>query len=180
MDMKMKRRFGLVVAVMLFLLPGLGLAETRIAFVNMPRLMNESPYTAAAMAALQEEFAPRQRELAAKRDAFAKKQADVQRDLEVMGPEERRNAERDLRKEERDLQRSFDELNEDANLRQNEELGKLQRQLVREVTTYAQEQGFDLVLGQGVLFVSPGLDITDMILQRLKASASGAASGNAN
>ena len=176
----MTRYFGPVVAVMLFLLPGLGFAETRLAFVNMPRLMNESPYTAAAMSALQEEFAPRQRELAAKRDAFKKKQADIQRDLEVMGPDERRNAERNLRKEERDLQRSFDELNEDANLRQNEELGKLQRQLVREITAYAQEQGYDLVLGQGVLFVNPALDITDAVLQRLKASVPGGAASGTN
>jgi outer membrane protein len=123
------------------------------------------------MGALQEEFAPRQREIVAMQKEFQDKQAQIERDLEVMGPDERRAAERDLRKEERELARSVEELNEDANLRRNEELATLQRALLQEVAAYARDAGFDLVVGEGVFYASPAVDITDRIIERLKSNA---------
>ena len=165
------KRIGIPLALALMLAPGVGLAEAKIGFVNIARLISESPQATAAMAALQEEFVPRQRELLAQRKAFEDRQAQVQRDLDVMGPEERRNAEVDLRKEERNLARTLEELNEDANLRRNEELGKLQRELLQEVAAYAQSGGYDLVVGEGVLYASQAVDITSEVLDRLRATA---------
>ena len=170
------KRAGFLIVAALVLAPGLAAAQqTKIGFVNVARLISESPQAGTAMAQLQEEFAPRQREIVALQKAFQDKQEQIQRDLEVMGPEERRNAERDLRKEERELARSVEELNEDANLRRNEELATLQRELLREVAAYARDAGFDLVVGEGVFYASPAVDITDRIIERLK---SGKASGN--
>ena len=171
----MTKRIGLLLAIALFANPGIGWAETKIGFVNVARLISESPQATTAMAALQEEFAPRQRELVAQRQAFEEKQAQIQRDLEVMGPEERRNAESDLRKEERNLARNVEELNEDANLRRNEELGKLQRELLQQVASYAQAAGYDLVVGEGVLYASQAVDITAEVLERLSGSSPGSA-----
>ena len=167
----MMKRIGITLILALMLAPGMSLAEAKIGFVNIARLISESPQATAAMAALQEEFAPRQRELVAQRKAFEDRQAQVQRDLDVMGPEERRNAEVDLRKEERNLARTLEELNEDANLRRNEELGKLQRELLQEVAAYAQTAGYDLVVGEGVLYASQAVDITTEVLDRLRATA---------
>ncbi|MDJ0927128.1 MAG: OmpH family outer membrane protein [Gammaproteobacteria bacterium] len=167
----MMKRIGITLILALMLAPGISLAEAKIGFVNIARLISESPQATAAMAALQEEFAPRQRELVAQRKAFEDRQAQVQRDLDVMGPEERRNAEVDLRKEERNLARTLEELNEDANLRRNEELGKLQRELLQEVAAYAQSAGYDLVVGEGVLYASQAVDITTEVLDRLRATA---------
>jgi outer membrane protein len=87
-----------------------------------------------------------------------------------MGPEERRNAERDMRKNERELQRQQQEFTEDINLRRNESLRKLQGELLREVQTYAAAEGFDLVVSDGVLYASPAIDITEQVLAGLKAS----------
>lgn len=159
-----------VLLAMLAPLPAAAQQAARIAFVNVARLVSESPQATAAMEALQEEFAPRQREIVAMQDAFREKQEQIQRDLEVMGPEERRNAERDLRKEERELARSLEEINEDANLRRNEELAKLQREVLREVAAYAREAGYDLVVGEGVLYASSAVDITPQVLARLQSS----------
>ncbi len=167
---RIKKLVGLTLLLAL-LLPGVAMAQAKIGFVNVARLISESPQAATAMAALQEEFAPRQRELVAQRKAFEEKQAKLQRDLEVMGPVERRNAESELRKLERELQRNVEELNEDANLRRNEELGKLQRDLLKEVAAFAQAEGYDLVIGEGVLFASPAVDITSNVLERLRAAA---------
>ena len=148
-----------------------GAQDVKIGFVNIGRLISESPQATSAMEALQEEFAPRQREIIALQNAFKEKQSQIQRDLEVMGPEERRNSEQQLRKEERDLSRTQQEFTEDINLRRNESLGKLQREWLREVQVFATNEGFDLVVSSdGVLYASPVIDVTEQVLEGLKAS----------
>ena len=62
-----------------------------------------------------------------------------------MGETERRNAEKELRDLQREVARLQTEFREDLNLRQNEELGKLQRSLLKEVQDYAQQEGFELI-----------------------------------
>ncbi len=167
-----------VVLVGLLALSGITHAEgIKVGFINFNRLISESPQGAKAMGALQEEFAPRQREVVALQSQLQERQEQIQRDLEVMGPEERRNAERDLRRDERELARSAQELQEDSNLRRNEALGKLQREVLREVQTYAAEQGFDLIVSEGVAYASPEIDITEPVLAGLKASFSGQPAG---
>ncbi len=80
--------------------------EFKIGVVNIPVLMERSPQTKAAMDALQEEFAPRQREYLAKQKEYEELAAKVQKDVAVMGETERRNAEKNLR----DLQREVTRL----------------------------------------------------------------------
>ena len=144
--------------------------ELRVGVVNIQALMEQAPQTKSAMDALQEEFAPRQREFAAKQKEFEDLQAKAQKDYAVMGETERSNAEKELRDLQREVTRLQNEFREDLNLRQNEELGKLQRSLLKEVQDYAQAEGYDLVVGDGVLFASTTVNITDNVLQAVEAS----------
>ncbi len=144
--------------------------ELKIGVVNVPLLMDRAPQTKAAMDALQEEFAPRQREFAAKAQELEDLTARLQRDAAVMGETERRNADNQLRDLRREVTRLQNEFQEDLNLRQNEELGNLQRTLLVEVQTYAQEQGYDLVVGDGVLFASTAVNITEEVLRAIEAT----------
>jgi len=141
--------------------------EVKIGVVNVPALMDQAPQTKAAMSALEEEFQPRQRTIVAKQKELEDKNAQVQRDLEVMGETERRNAERDLRDLQREVTRLSTEFQEDFNLRRNEELGNLQRSLLQEVQTYAQEAGYDLIVGDGVLYASDAVNITESVLEAM-------------
>ena len=144
--------------------------EQKIGFVNVPLLMDRAPQTRAAMDALQEEFAPRQREFAAKAKELDDLNAKFQKDAAVMGETERRNAEKELRDLQREVQRLQNEFQEDLNLRQNEELGNLQRALLQEVQTFAQNQGYDLVVGDGVLFASTAINITEEVLRTIETN----------
>lgn len=145
--------------------------QLKIAVVNVPRLLEEAPQAKVAMQAMQDEFAPRQREMAAQQKDLKAKEEKLQRDGAVMAENERRTAEKDLREGQRDLARKQNEYVEDLNVRRNEELGKLQRSLLQEVQTYARASGFDLVVGDGVLFVNESLDITPQVLSALQARA---------
>jgi outer membrane protein len=144
--------------------------DIKIGVVNLPLLMDRAPQTKAAMDALQEEFAPRQREFLAKQKEYEDFAAKVQKDASVMGDTERRNAEKTLRDLQREVTRLQNEFREDLNLRQNEELGILQRSILKEVQDYAQAQGYDLVVGDGVLFASTAVNITEEVLRAVEGN----------
>lgn len=144
--------------------------QIKIGVVNIPALVDNAPQTKAAMDALQEEFAPRQRELVAKQKEFEDLTAKVQKDLAVMGETERKNAEKNLRELQREVTRLQNELGEDFNLRRNEELGELQRSIFKEVQDFAMQEGYDLVVGDGVLFASGTVNITEQVLRALEGS----------
>lgn len=144
--------------------------ELKIGVVNIPMLMDRAPQTKAAMDALEEEFAPRQREFAARAKELEELNAKLQRDAAVMGETERRNADTQLRDLRREVTRLQTEFQEDLNLRQNEELGNLQRSILAEVQLYAQTQGYDLVVGDGVLYASTAVNITDEVLRAIETN----------
>ena len=159
--------FGIAL-VCVFALPA-SAQELKIGVVNIQALMEQAPQTKSAMDALQEEFAPRQREFLATQKEFEDLQAKAQKDVAVMGETERRNVEKELRDLQREVTRLQNEFREDLNLRQNEELGKLQRSLLKEVQDYALQEGYDLIVGDGVLYASSSVNVTDSVLQALEA-----------
>jgi len=160
----------IIIAGMTSLAPlGAAHAELKIGVVNVPRLLEEAPQAKTAMQALQDEFAPRQREIVAQTKDLKGKEEKLGRDGAVMAENERRTFEKDLRDGQRDVQRKQNEYVEDLNLRRNEELGKLQRSLLQEVQTYAKSSGYDLILGEGVLYRNDSIDITAQILSALQA-----------
>ena len=163
--------FGFAVTAGLAFLAPLGAAhaELKIAVVNVPRLLEEAPQSKASMQALQDEFAPRQRALVADQKDLKAKEEKLQRDSAVMAENERRNAEKEFRDGQREMARKQNEYVEDLNLRRNEELGKLQRSLLQEVQTFARAQNYDLVVGDGVLYVNESMDITAQVLNALQA-----------
>ena len=122
----------------------------------------------AAMDALSEEFAPRQRTILAKQQELEELSEKANRDAAVMGETERRNMEKDLRDLQREVARMQTEFREDLNLRRNEELGNLQRSLLKEVQDYAETSGFDLVVGDGVLYASSAVNITEVVLRAME------------
>lgn len=158
-----------VLGAVLFAPLGIAQAQTKIAVVNVPRLLEEAPQAKAMMQALEDEFSPKRREIVQQQQNLKAKEEKLQRDGAVMAENERRNAEKDLRDGQRELARKQNEYVEDLNLRRNEELGKLQRSLLQEVQTFAKSSNYDLVVGDGVLYVNESLDITAQVLSALQA-----------
>lgn len=144
--------------------------QLKIGVVSLPALIERAPQTKIAMDALQEEFAPRQREFLAKQKEFEDLSAKAQKDFAVMGETERRNAEKELRDLQREVARLQNEFREDLNLRQNEEYGVLQRAILKEVQDFAQQQGYDLIVGDGVLFASNAVNVTEQVLRAVEAN----------
>ena len=144
----------------------------KIGVINLARLVEQSPQFAAAQKKLEEEFGPRQRDLQAMEQKLKTQTEQFQRDAPVMSEEERNNLERQIRDGQRDLQRTNNTLVEDFNLRRNEELGKLQRDVLVKAQEYARAQKFDLLLAdQSIVFASTAVDVTEAVLAIMRPAA---------
>jgi outer membrane protein len=132
--------------------------------------MQRAPQTQAAMDELQEEFAPRQREILARQKEFEELGTKFQKDSAVMGETERRNMEKELRDLQREVTRLQTEYQEDLNLRQNEEMSNLQVSLLQEIQAYASQEGYDLIVGDGVLYASGSVNVTEDVLRAVESN----------
>jgi outer membrane protein len=147
----------------------------KIGFVNFGRLLEESPQAKAAQQALEGEFLPRQRDVAAQQKSLQEKREKLQKEAAVMSEADRVRTEREVRDLELNVNRRFNELQEDLNLRRNEEVGKMQRALLQEVQAYARANGYQLIVSEGVLFAADGVDITPQLVAAIKSKAPAAA-----
>jgi outer membrane protein len=164
------------------LMSGQASAEIKMGVVNFQKLLEEAPQTKTAMQALENEFAPRRRELLTMQNELKAREEKLQKEGALMSEADRAKAEKSFRDEQREFSRKAGEFQDDGSTRRNEEIGKVQRYLVTEIQGYANAQGFDLVLGDGVFFAKGPLDITAQVLAvlatrpaTLPAAAPGAA-----
>ncbi len=81
---------------------------------------------------------------------------------------ERSRLERDVLSRRRKLKSSQAEFQEDLTLRQNEELGKLRKQIAEIIITVAKKNGYDIVLESGVIWADKKINITDKVIKALK------------
>ena len=154
-------------------------AEIKVGVVNFQKLMEEAPQVKSAMQALQNEFGPRQRELVSMQNDLKAKDERLSKEAAVMAEADRVKAEKALRDQQREFSRKGGEFQDDLSTRKNEELGKVQRYLLQEIQAYSSAQGFDLVLGEGVFYAKPPLDITAQVLEVLKSKPASVPSGAA-
>ena len=143
------------------------LAETKIGFVDTVKLMEAAPQAKSAQSKIEKEFAPREKELVALQRQIKTKEDKLTRDGAVMSESERSKLEREILSKRRDLKRSQEEFRDDLNIRRNEVLAKLQKDMYEAVVTLAKEQKFDLIMSQGVVYSSKKVDITDSVLKKL-------------
>jgi outer membrane protein len=143
----------------------------RAAFVEVPRLLQDAPQVAAVRENLKKEFARRDKDLVALQGEIKKIEEKLQRDGAILSDAETQRLERDLVGKQRKLKTAQNEFQEELSLRQNEELNKLRRQIAEVIIEVSKEDGLDLVLETGVVFASDRANITEKVLERLKARA---------
>jgi outer membrane protein len=140
----------------------------RIAFVNITQILEQVPQADAVRETLNQEFAARDLDLAAGDKKLELLKQRLEREGVAMAEEERRKLERELLTQEREMKRSHEEYNEDRNIRKNEELAKMQREIRLSIVTLAKELDYDMVLESGVMYASERVDLTNRVITRLK------------
>jgi outer membrane protein len=150
------------------MLPGSASAELKIGVVNAIKILEGAPQAEAARKQLEKEFASRDRDLVARQKSIKEMEDRLSREGATMSEADARKLERDIVSKRRDLKRDQDEFREDVNLRRNEEFGKIQKEIVQSIQDVAKSQGYDLILGEGVIYANEKTDITNAVLERLR------------
>ena len=163
------------VILSLALAPASHAQAQKIAVVESQRLLSESPQARAASQALETEFGPKQKSLEAQKKELDGRLAKFDRDQATMAEAERTKNQRDLRDSQVTFERRAKEFQEDVQMRQNEELQRVQKTIFEAVRAYAKDKGYDIVLAGGVIYSAESVDITAAVLENLKAKAAAAA-----
>ena len=142
--------------------------EARVGFVNTPRILEQAPQAKSARERLEQEFAPRDSQLAAQQKTLSAQEEKLARDGSIMSDDERRKLERDVLSQQRDLKRAREAFTEDLNLRRNEEFSKLQREVGDAIVSIAKQDGYDLIFESGVVYASDKVDLTERVLGLLR------------
>jgi outer membrane protein len=142
-------------------------ADLKIGFVEVQKILQEAPQTIEINKKLEKEFNIRSDKLKADIKVLNDKQVAFNKDSVTMKESEKDSKIKALEQLRIDIQRKDRELKEDFNIRKNEELGNLQEQINKAVTSVAKADGFDLVVYNGVAYASEKIDITDKILKSL-------------
>lgn len=159
----------LLFALMMAAAPVSYAADLKIGVVNAGVVLDKSPQKAAALARLEKEFSSRSQSLEAKHKALRAAQDKLNKDGAILSADERRDREREILSDQRELQRLQDEYSEDLSIRRNEELRELEKDIAETIVDLAKKESYDMILYQGVIFASDKVDLTDKVLQKLKA-----------
>jgi len=138
----------------------------KVGYVNAAKIVELAPQGEAALKKLEKEFGPRDDELRAMRDEINNLENDLEKNSLVMSESDRREKEKQLRDLNRSLKRSRQEFREDYNLRRNEELAKLQREISKAIVEIAKTENYDIIL-QDLVWASENIDITEKVLKKL-------------
>ncbi|MEZ5540930.1 MAG: OmpH family outer membrane protein [Pseudomonadota bacterium] len=154
----------------LLLCSGAARAELKIGFVDLAKLSENAPQIISAQGKIDAEFSSREKELVALQRKISKMEEDLATNATVMSDSERSNKERDILSKRRDLKRSQDEFRDDLNIRKNEILKQVNVEIGNVIEKLAKDEHYDLIIAQGVMFASPQVDITDLILKKLESA----------
>ena len=142
--------------------------EYKLGAVNALKVLEESPQADRARKTIEEEFAPRDRKLVAQQKELKTMEDRLAKDGAIMSDSERSKLERDIINMKRDIKREQDEFRDDFNFRRNEEFAKIQKDIVQAIQQVAKDNNYDVVLSDGVIYASPKVDISNLVIEHLK------------
>ena len=167
-------RAGILTAATLLLGAGMfaapaSSAEMKVGFVNVAKVLELAPQAEAARNRIEREFAPKDRDLLQQQKDVRSLEDRLVKNAAVLSEAERQRKENEIRAAKRELRREQDEFREDLNLRRSQELSKLQQKVTEVIQELAKAEKYDLIVSDGVIFAGDRVDITDKILERLRA-----------
>ena len=138
----------------------------RIGYVDMKRVLDSAPQVMAGRAVLDLEFRARNDDI--EMDDFRATALESRLQQADMSPEASLQAERELRDLRRNITRRKEDLRDELSFRRTEEVQHLEQEINLAVQEIAQRNGYDLIVSSPVVYASPDLDITDLILEQLE------------
>ena len=163
------RNFTRIISILAcFFASSVSYAEpVKLGVVNIAYVLKHAPQAAAARKSLETEFAPRETKIVSMEKNLKTQSEKLSKDGSIMSPAGRKQLERKILNLKRDIKRAKEEFTEDLNIRRNEELNKLQKVVNNAIVSLAEDEKFDVIFGDNVLYANKRSDITKQVLSRL-------------
>ena len=140
--------------------------ELRIGYVDMKEVLDNAPQVIAGRAKLDMEF--RSRNDAIEMDELRADSLEMRIQQGDLDNDSRLRLERELRELKRNISRRKEDLRDELSFRRTEEVQSLEEQINIAVQEIAQRNGYDLIVSSPVIYASPQMNITDLILEQLE------------
>lgn len=143
-------------------------APTRIAFVDVSRVLARSAAGVAAREQLEREKASMQKEMDAKRVEIEKMREDLDKKGTLMTSDARRDKEEQLERKRRDATRLADDYQRELMRKEQALAQKVLQELGGVIERLGKQRGYYLILerrGAGILYGTPEADLTDEIIR---------------
>ena len=162
----MKTKIALFLGLMF--VANVGFADLKVGVINMNAVLEQAPQMEKVKKRFEQKFGARGKLLETQQKELQSLDEKMAKDAAVMSDTEKRNASKDFQNKVRDFKKSQQEFNEDINANRNEELGKLQRQIVEVAGGIAKDEDYDLLLlSDVVVYKKEQYDITAQVVKKL-------------
>ena len=163
----------LATLLMLIALYGLGVRvcradEYKIGVINTDRILREAAPAKEAAKKLEQEFKARDADVTKREQELRDLASRLDRDRATLSEADRSARQRDIESRTREIERLRRQLAEDLKTRQFDEMSKIKERLDVVLTKMAKDQGYDLILQDG-LYVGRSVDITDTVIKAFEA-----------
>lgn len=145
--------------------------ELKVGFVNIQKVFSNAPQAAAAEESIQTEFKKRQEEIKKLQQEILSLREKLGREGLTMGDEERGELEDQLLRKDRKFRWEQQIYDEDLKIRRNEVLGEVQDEIVKAIYKIGQNEKYDLILTDGVIYSDSRVNLTDRVVELLKERA---------
>jgi len=146
---------------------------TKIGYVNVVRIENESALAKQSMDLLRKEFAPREQQLAEMQKQGNALQADLEKNAATMPVGERQAKEKRITAMLQQYQQMQRSMAEDFEVRKRESFGGFLSEVNGIIKNIAEAGKYDLIVQQAV-YNSAALDITEEVMKELAKRAAAA------
>ena len=142
--------------------------SVKIGYINIDHLVTSSPQFIQANQEVINEFQPQEKDLVILVQQIQDLADKFNKISKILNQSERKSEVNKIAKLERQLTQRAAALKKQLELKNFQELGKIQDLINQIIEEVAQEEGFDLILYQQVAYASKRINITPIISQKLR------------
>jgi len=145
-------------------------ADLKIGVVSVERILSEAPQVDAVNTSMLERFGPQRDDLQKMEKEIIKMQENYKRNELVMTEDKLNDLKKEIITKMQKLKQKEAVLAQEVTTVRNQELAVLQQQVRGVIDDIAKKGKYSLVLSEGVAYTDKKLDITDQVLDKMKAA----------
>ncbi len=165
------RILSIFLTTVLMTLPGLALAEKKIAFVNPMQAISQSEEVQASQLEMQSDMGDEREKLQRLQQEIQQIEQKLQKENMTLSDKEKQNLQDERESKMIEARQLSKLVQKRMQGEQQEIVEKMRPRVMKAVEEIANEEGYDVVLNiQAIMYAQDGMDITEQVVQKLNES----------